>query len=120
VNLADIARKAADIISERGLAKGKLQDEQGRVCNNGALLLAMGVQDLGTQLFVLPEFMGEFWNILQDAEKEVLRSQDIKVFYVSEYNDRKYVSAEDIILLLKKAGSVLEEAGGNADLQLPS
>src|SRR5258708_4703998 len=43
MNLPEIARKAAEIISSRGMTKGTLLDGTGRVCLNGAILLAMGI-----------------------------------------------------------------------------
>ena len=40
VTAADVFRRAAEVLRERGHAKRTLQDSQGRVCANGALEIA--------------------------------------------------------------------------------
>jgi hypothetical protein len=41
--MAEVARKAAEIIQERGKATGVGEDDEGRVCAHGALALAQEV-----------------------------------------------------------------------------
>jgi hypothetical protein len=106
---AQVARQAAGFIAERGLAKGKLVDQDGKVCNNGALLLAMvGVPVL--EEYIVPRGFHLIWNLLMDTEVEILRRQGIDAIRPWEYNDRTSTSAEDVILLLKQAAEALEES----------
>jgi hypothetical protein len=113
MNLSEIAYKAAEILSERGLAKGWLIKDR-KVCNNGALLLAMGA--LECRLFsdgpglILPQRDIPAWDKLQFTALAILAERGVLVRHVSEYNDRESTSAEDVILLLKETGKRLEEA----------
>jgi hypothetical protein len=115
VNAAEVARKAAQIISERGLAKGVLMDLQGQVCHDGAIFLALGVPITGALSadchFGSPE--QEMSIRIRLASREILQhrsggepSCDIPYFF----NDQDSTSAEDVILLLKEAAEQLEEA----------
>lgn len=112
MNLAEIAYRAAEILSERGLARGWLIDSSKRVCNNGALLLAMGAKEAGLGAYgpglVLPPGDIPAWDKLQRTELTILAEKDILVRNVSDYNDLESVSAEDVILLLKETGKRLE------------
>ena len=109
MNAAEIARKAAQIISERGLAKGKLIDEDGRVCNNGALLLAMGLPvEIIFEGNAVPWGYHIPWNVITDTEMAILKDQGVSVTRPWQYNDDAAVSAEDVILLLKQTAEALE------------
>jgi hypothetical protein len=110
MNAAEVARKAATIMSERGHAKGDLIDSQGRVCNNGAIMLAMGVSedDLRTEFLLsgdLPCF-----EAIHNAEAAILASRGIRQQFMTDYNDADSTSGEDVILLLKLAAERLEDA----------
>jgi hypothetical protein len=112
MNLSEIAFRAAEILSERGLARGWLIDSRKRVCNNGALLLAMGAEEVGLGMhgpgLLLPRGDIPAWDKLQHTELAILAEKNILVEYISEYNDLESVSAEDVILLLKETGKRLE------------
>jgi hypothetical protein len=110
MNAAEAARKAATIMSGRGHAKGNLVDSRGRVCNNGAIMLAMGVpeDDLRTEFFLSGDL--SCFEAIHDAEMMILASRGIRQQFMADYNDADSTSGEDVILLLKLAAERLEDA----------
>ena len=110
MNAAEIARKAALIMSERGHCKGDLIDSKGRVCNNGALMLALGATErqLRTEWFADYDF--SCFEVIHAAEIGVLASQGNRQQFIVDYNDADSTTGENVILLLKLASEALEAA----------
>ena len=94
---ADIALKAAGLISTRGLAKGTLEDGEGRICHDGAVNLAVtGVTALVTE-------SGDY-ELAQEvlARTQLILSRRGVSCGSSGFNDLPETTAEDVILLLKE------------------
>jgi len=110
MNFAEIAYKAAEIMSEHDLAKGQLSDGSGGICHNGALLIAMGIpeEDLMQPYFYLPGFSEKSWKAFQGVARGILEGRGIIVGHISEYNDLESTSREDVIMLLKETGKRLD------------
>lgn len=110
---AEVARRAAEIIASRGLAKHALEDARGRVCHDGAIRTALGASCISVTADGLPEKMRDdqfrLYCSVQNATRTILHSQG---FYGAGwlYNDEPGTTAEDVILCLKRAAELLEEA----------
>lgn len=104
---SEIARAAAEIMSERGHCKSVLEDEQGRVCLVGALLAATGEAELRRGwvwctvtarrvveriMHAVPGFGGDIWDAVR-------------------WNNEEDTTGEEVILLLKRTAGALEERG---------
>ena len=119
MNAAEVARKAATIMSERGHCKNTLEDDKGRVCYIGAVLVAIG----GTVNFCShPGGARLFDAVTKQSQKLLLeRGYEIEVSYphiegtyISRdpvaFNNDPAVTGEDVILLLKETAERLEDA----------
>lgn len=105
---SEAAFRAAEIISEKGHCKHRLEDEEGRVCYVGALLSAI------TETSSLER-------TLTTAERPLFRIVDLEVSAILllagwengtvAFNNDDHTTGEDVISLFKEAGSHLEEAG---------
>lgn len=100
---AEIVRKAAGIIAEKGWAQGTLVDPEGRVCHNGAIYEACQV-DANTS--VIPQDSPPS-RIIQ-ASAGLLRKKGIGASPAC-FNDMDTTTAEDIILHLKELAAWLED-----------
>ncbi len=102
--LAEVCLKAADIIATRGLVKGQLYDETGAVCNNGAILIALGVPEEHFGINDLERHYPELeaLSAIGVVERLILENTDAGIITPWEYNDLDSTSAEDVILLLKR------------------
>jgi hypothetical protein len=98
MNVAEIAFRAAEVMSERGHCKYALEDETGAVCFVGAVYVAM---------------YGKAESVLRWDDENILG----RIMYAAEkiagrgpvlYNNDLDVSGEDVILLLKETGKRLE------------
>jgi hypothetical protein len=106
MDAAGIAYRAADILSERGLAKGEYEDEHGSVCFWGALSRASG-KDPDCDGFSLSA--GEVDAIDRAASAILLeRGVTYPCTNIIIWNDSPDVTREDVILLLKETGRRLE------------
>ena len=114
---ADTARKAAEIMSERGHCKGIEEDGEGRVCFVGAVNLAqLGVAMRPSDVTDYPDIeailraaagilvrRGEY---LADNLVSMRWPMNLAIFW----NNRRYVTGEDVIMLLKETAEELESA----------
>ena len=115
MSLAEIAYKAAGIMSERGFCQFTLQDEDRRVCHQGALMLAVTGRE---NVYIDGNFWGFPWNLtpeqykdfneISDVSREILASRGWN-HGVVDYNNDPGTTGEDVILLLKEAAAKLEE-----------
>jgi hypothetical protein len=97
---AGLAYKAAEIMSERGHCKGRLHDEQGRVCFNGALLAVTGNGFINENAFSSVFFTAE----------QILAERGFPPYWNAvSYNNDPDTTGEDVILLLKETGKRLEQ-----------
>ena len=105
MNASELYYKAAEIISERGLAKKKAQDEEtGAVCMSGALSLAW----YGTVYFIVNDHeYTTAWRCIEASACMILQDRGKGLHFV-DFNDAPETSKEDVILLLKECGSRLE------------
>jgi len=115
---SEIAYKAAEIMSERGHCKDRLEDKNGAVCHQGAVLLAFH-----SAVRLTPEGRTLFGWSLSDAEKAQLDEINVTGARILEamgdnnhlgvvsFNNNLRTSGEDVILLLKESGRILEEEG---------
>ncbi len=86
----EVLEAAADIIAERGWCRGLLRDAEGRVCLVGAVQTAtikLGVTQLQPDAI--------------DCVRQELDERS--VFGVPDWNDNQAETAEEVILVLKKA-----------------
>jgi hypothetical protein len=111
---AEIARKAAEIASERGHCKGMEEDEHGNVCFIGAVNIAYCGQSERGDTYDCPEV----FDIIEAAARVLARREGLTVLdginYMYShgpinYNNKASTSREDIILLLKEAAEELEQ-----------
>lgn len=136
--LATIARKAADVISQHGLAKTQLINADGAVCHNGALMIAAG---LNLTTVFMQAALGFSQSFLQAQCDEQIRMIDAAcisrllrdglgdrmkapwlnnfvtwegdtrdVYRTYVWNDHPSTTAEDVILLFKRVAEELEAA----------
>ena len=115
--LAETARRAARLIEQRGLHKGDYIDiGTGAVCLQGALVLALGARDLRYNfLFTMQH---DNFRSIDRACASLLRREghDLKTYgddgnyNLPSWNDRPEITAEDVVLLLKKEAEELETA----------
>jgi hypothetical protein len=107
-------------MSERGHCKYRLEDEQGKVCYAGALMLAIwgnldytGVHD----------WQGNLFDDVVNKSQEILTERDyfseltyphFKGTFISRdpvtFNNDERTTAEDVVLLLKLTAERLEDA----------
>jgi len=105
---ADIARRAAEIIQERGMCKGAVSDADGRVCLWGALLEAAQERGLG--------WYGD--RGVQPLLAEAIRplnldnmSQFDGLLYGAAWNDRPETDERDVAKVLLQVADRLEIGG---------
>ena len=104
------AYKAAEIMSSRGHCKHALEDDDGRVCHQGALLLAYtGQRSLFSSPFLTMPQRHELGEINETGD-QILLAQGYDGGVVN-YNNQHDTTQEDVILLLKKTARKLEEEG---------
>jgi hypothetical protein len=105
---ADIALRAADLISERGHCKHTSQDDEGRLCFSGAVKTALGENPYYA-------FDPTWFNSADPCREEKI-SFFIEIFSAAhrilgilpvDYNDDPQTSGEDVILLLKRIAEEL-------------
>jgi hypothetical protein len=105
---SELAYEAARIMSERGHCKNITEDDEGRVCYQGALLQAT----LGRTTW--NDIPRDLYQIICDvgaASQLILCQRGIGYPDPVEYNNREDITGEDVILLLKETGRKLEECG---------
>jgi hypothetical protein len=112
MNMAEIAYKAADILAERGLCKGRNQDAEGRVCFWGAIRIAafgmaweMAMPD-NTALVATIRLMSA--SILAERGVNCATNYALYSFTLSAWNDMPSTTQEDVVQLLKETGYRLE------------
>lgn len=119
MRLSEVARKAAEVMSERGHCKNRLNDDAGRVCYMGALNVA---QHGDTMHRFDDESMTEITTI-QLVSTDILHERgelraDPGGFYGKPlprpvaFNNAEDVTGEEVILLLKETAARLEEEEG--------
>ncbi len=96
---ADLARRAAERMSEHGHCKRTLEDDEGRVCFLGALYAS------GTNAQALHR--------VQCLASEILRERGVDgpfrhPFLAVDWNNRPEVTGEDVILLFKECAARLD------------
>lgn len=99
--------KAAEILAERGLCKGDLEDIAGRVCFEGALRAAITGSPLDLRRST--DFYYAVWDRAACAASKILRNEHGFPEGPVKYNDLESTTQEDVILLLKKVAAELEE-----------
>ena len=103
---ADIARRAAEIIQERGICKGQYNSWDGRVCLWGALAAAVG----GESFFDIPfALQGTFTDALGEMFPE-----DRAAFSVipgAKFNDAPDTDERDVAKVLLQVADRLEIGG---------
>ena len=97
--IADTLRRAAAAVRERGLAKGRYQDAENRVCTFGALALAC-FGDVRT-------FAAESGEV-ESIAAEVAREAGVPIYRLSEWNDAPERTADEVIAALEAAAARLE------------
>ena len=110
---SEAALEAARLISVQGLAKGALQDDEGRLCHNGAVYLAAtgSASALACQgddsVYLALEVIGRSSLILEREGTSTLPHM---------VNDEQGTSAEDIILLLKENAALDDDPEALAEI----
>lgn len=119
---SDVARKAAELMSERGHCKFRLESADGQLCYIGALNMALyGVSFPVTQSDdrLLNLIMNTSTCIIQDRARAAGELKHISLREPWEHdpiawNNRPETSGEDVILLLKETAARLEGLGSAA------
>ena len=110
MNLAEIARKAAEIASERGHCKRIEEDREGHVCFIGAVNIALCGEAIRPESVVLAQAA---WDVMAAAQ-QVLRAEGngygtlMDSTHPIYWNNRESTTGEDVVLLLKKTAEALE------------
>ena len=99
MNPAEVAYRAAEIISERVHCKSALQDDQGRVCFIGALNVAISGE--------ADHVLSAAGKIAYGTARDILR-EDGYLSCPVMYNNDYRTTGEDVILLLKRTGERLD------------
>lgn len=116
--LANMARKAADAVQQRGLSKGTYSDTTGAVCHNGALALAIGSTpwDMANQGLTWRQ-VELFLRLDRACQSRLCRegfrdqiTKGLGDVRTHAWNDLSFVTAEDVILHFKNVARELEEA----------
>lgn len=107
---AEAAYAAAEIMSQRGHCKGVREDDQGRVCYYGALMVAVTGQSEGffwknSDVLLAASVVRD----IADISSDILCVRDDPDWEPHHFNNREDVTGEDVILLLKETGRRLEE-----------
>ncbi len=105
-----IAYGAAEIMAEQGHCKGKLQDQEGRVCFEGALRLAAGEPVREEDVDYGSVFDRGIWRRVANTALLILTDRGWNAGPIG-FNDSEKTTGEDVILLLKECGKRLEEDG---------
>jgi hypothetical protein len=130
MSLSQAAYRAAEIAAERGHCKFTEQDEEGHVCLAGAVNLAISGQP---KLPLTGPLRDQQFDILRAAGKALLArgycegmllyysgssyltepecKDGTPVPYAIYWNNLKDITGEDVVLLLKEAGTLLEAEG---------
>jgi hypothetical protein len=114
VKSSEILYKAADLITQRGLARYELIDAEGQVCHNGAIIAAR-VGEVSEAAM----WRGTAYGVQPDILRALRYSTTALQFRLAtdippaphEYSNASTTTAEDVILLLKEAAALAEERG---------
>ena len=95
MTIKELREKAADLIEERGWAKGRYEDATGRLCILGALVVAAvpHALEIGLEQEVLNDDL-----VVAEAVEQLRR--DLGVQHLDEWNDEKCSSADEVIAAL--------------------
>ena len=97
---AELARRAAALIREHGLCRGKVRDEQGRLCMYGALHDAAGC--------IVPDVTEMVQQVITEQFPDRVLADRFCV--ISLFNDHPDTTVEDVIAVLEKTAAQLEES----------
>ena len=103
---SQVAIRAAQLISQRGLTKGRNQDEEGALCHNGAVYMAVAEDEEDKQLAL--EVIGRSALVMQRQHSHLQQPHQL--------NDLPETSAEDIILLLKENAALDDDLPAMAEI----
>lgn len=128
-NTANLLRRAADILGEKGWCQGSLTNPDGNVCAMGAFHQAAYEIYPEAQEFYSPADFSVMYDRMQvqsDAASAMAHVLDLpEPRYFSElgltknpipaWNDAPERSAEDVILAMKNAAQHVEESSAQSD-----
>lgn len=80
---------AADILQERGLCKGRNEDERGRVCAEGAIALAIGGK---SSIGFLDKRWSEFNAVTRELATGLALGQSVYIWSDASRDKRRVVS----------------------------
>jgi hypothetical protein len=112
---SQIAYKAAEIMSQKGHCKGRIQDAEGRLCLYGALWMAAAGSVRAAQYYQ-PENEEQRYTIKIISERvaTLLRKENLCSSPVDteiSWNDMPSTTMEDVVLILKRTGEEMEDEG---------
>lgn len=90
---AALLQRAADLMKDRGHAKHKLVDDDGRVCLLGALSLACADSPLK-----LPQ---RSFDLLKKVEKYLMRKKKVSQFDAVAWNNKTKTRASEVMAALR-------------------
>lgn len=105
---AQIAREAARIVQERGLAKGVFQDAEGRVCMHGAVGAALGCEKLKDSQHVYMQINEALERHIEGTPNRVLLG--LPGLPGVAFNDHPATTAIDVAKVLLKVADDLDVA----------
>jgi hypothetical protein len=106
---AEDLRAAAEIIRVRGHCKGRLEDDEGRVCLAGALLVARHESAKMTNQPWPVEF-GDVDPVLTAVTREQFPDRSLGIGAYVTFNNHPDTTPEEVIGVLEKAAARLEES----------
>jgi hypothetical protein len=112
VTPSELAYEAARLLSEHGHCKYELEDSQGRLCYAGAVFGALsGRRNATPGVAEITADGGDhaLFTIVSNVVSGILSERGWEDGGPIRYNNAPGTTGEDVILLLKEAGAVLEE-----------
>lgn len=108
MSVQETLRKAAEIMSERGMTKGEYINQQGEVCMSGAVHMACGSKvtvRTGTfedELYLSSVVDEDEWFEANQALGKFVKEEYGYAYYPA-FNDESSTTLEDAVLALKRA-----------------
>lgn len=102
------ARRAADIIEERGWTRGQLEDRDGRVCALGAFNRATSPMSLAEGITLRTAFSLHFGQWMQEHYPDQQLPSRLGLTWAPSWNDKVFSSKEEVVSWLRKFADDLD------------
>jgi hypothetical protein len=109
VKCSEIAFKAAEYMAEHGHCKGRIEDETGAVCIDGAIVAAVTGRSPLLSGELIRDQEAFYCSVTGRADR--VCGDRYGMYSSPHWNDLPGVTAEDAILFLKELGALFEAEG---------